>query len=85
MDSSGNIIDGSNYTDFRDYSKYLATHDDRLARAFAGKLLSFATGRELGFSDRAEMERIVADTAQNKHRLRDLLHRIIKSEIFLNK
>ena len=28
---------------------------------------------------------IVADTAQNKHRLRDLLHRIIQSEIFLNK
>jgi len=81
----GHFIDGSTYADFRDYRNYLATHDDRLARAFAGKLLTFATGRELGFSDRAELDRIVADTAQNKHRLRDLLHRIIQSEIFLNK
>ena len=85
VDSSGKFPDGSSYRDFRDYRNYLATHDDRLARAFAGKLLTFATGRELGFSDRAELERIVADTAQNKHRLRDLIHRIINSEIFLNK
>jgi hypothetical protein len=85
VDSSGKFLDGSSYQDFRAYRDYLAKHDDRLARAFAGKLLTFATGRELGFSDRAELDRIVADTARNKHRLRDLLHRIIQSEIFLNK
>ena len=85
VDSSGQFTDGSTYTDFAAYRDYLATHDDRLARAFAGKLLTFATGRELGFSDRAELDRIVADTAQNNHRLRDLIHRIIQSEIFLNK
>ena len=85
VDSSGKFLDGSSYRDFRAYREYLAKHDDRLARAFAGKLLTFATGRELGFSDRAELDRIVADTSQNKYRLRDLLHRIIKSEIFLNK
>ena len=67
--SSGKFLDGSAYTDFHAYRDYLAKHDDRLARAFAGKLLTFATGRELGFSDRAELDRIVADTAQNKHRL----------------
>ena len=85
VDSSGKFLGGSAYTDFRAYRDYLAKHDDRLARAFAAKLLTFATGRELGFSDRAELDRIVADTAQNKHRLRDLFHRIIQSEIFLNK
>jgi len=85
VDSSGQFTDGSTYTDFAAYRDYLATNDDRLARALAGKLLTFATGRELGFSDRAELDRIVADTAQNKHRLRDLFHRIIQSEIFLNK
>ena len=85
VDSSGQFTDGSTYTDFSAYRDYLATHDDRLARALASKLLTFATGRELGFSDHAELDRIVADTAQNKHRLRDLFHRIIQSEIFLNK
>jgi len=85
VDSSGKFLDGSSYRDFRAYRDYLARHDDKLARAFTGKLLTFATGRKLGFSDRAELERIITDTSQNKHRLRDLLHRIIQSEIFLNK
>ena len=85
VDSSGKFLDGTRYQDFRAYRDYLAKHDDRLARAFAGKLLTFATGRELGFSDRDELDRIVADTAQNNYRIRDLLHRIIQSEIFLNK
>ncbi len=85
VDSSGKFLDGTRYQDFRAYRDYLAKYDDRLARAFAGKLLTFATGRELGFSDRAELGRIVADTSQNNYRIRDLLHRIIQSEIFLNK
>jgi len=85
VDSSGKFLDGTRYQDFRAYRDYLAKHDDRLARAFAGKLLTFAAGRELGFSDRAELDRIVADTSQNNYRIRDLLHRIIQSEIFLNK
>ena len=51
VDSSGQFTDSSTYTDFSAYRDYLATHDDRLARALASKLLTFATGRELGFSD----------------------------------
>ena len=85
VDSSGKFLDGSRYQDFRSYRDYLARHDDRLARAFAGKLLTFATGRELGFSDRTELDRIVVDTAPNKHRVRDLFHHIIQSKIFLSK
>jgi len=85
VDSSGEFPDGGIYHNFLAYRDYLATHDDRLARTFAAKLLTFATGRELGFSDRTELDRIVSDTAKNNHRLRDLLHRIIQSDIFLNK
>ena len=85
VDSSGHFIDGSTYTDFVGYCNYLAAHDDQLTNAFARKLLTFATGRELGFSDRTEINRIVKDSAKNNHRLGDLFHRIINSEIFLNK
>ena len=85
VDSSGHFIDGSTYTDFVGYCNYLAAHDDQLTNAFARKLLTFASGRELGFSDRTEINRIVKDSAKNNHRLGDLFHRIINSEIFLNK
>ena len=85
VDSSGHFTDGNTYAGFPEYRDYLATRDEELAKAFAMKLLTFATGRELGFSDRLEVARIIEDTVKNGHRLRDLFHRIIQSEIFLNK
>ena len=85
VDSSGKFADGSQYTDFPGYKAYLAGQQEHLARAFAKKLLTFATGRELGFSDRDELDRIVHQSAKNDHRLRDLLHLVVGSEIFLRK
>lgn len=37
---------------FREFRDLLATREDTLARNFVSKLLTFATGREMGFSDR---------------------------------
>jgi hypothetical protein len=85
VDSSGHFTDGNTYAGFPEYRDYLAARDEELAKAFAMKLLTFATGRELGFSDRSEVARIIEDTGENGHRLRDLFHRIIQSKIFLNK
>ena len=58
---------------------------ERSCTGFCKKLLTFATGRELGFSDRDEIERIVTQSAKNEYRLRELLHLVIGSKIFLNK
>ena len=56
-----------------------------LTRALAKKLLTFATGRELGFSDRAEVERMVKESARTGYRVRDLIHLVIGSRIFQSK
>ena len=85
VDSSGQFIDGTEYQDFLGYKTHLSSLQEDLARAFAKKLLTFATGRELGFSDRGEIERIVTQSAKNEYRLRELLHLVIGSKIFLNK
>ena len=85
VDSSGQFIDGTEYQDFLGYKTHLASLQEDLARAFAKKLLTFATGRELGFSDRGEIERIVTQSEKNEYRLRELLHLVIGSKIFLNK
>ena len=69
MDASGKFVDGHVYQDFRAYRDYLATHDDRLARA----CLQAATrhGPRTRLST-ALLDRIVHDVAKNKHRVRDL-------------
>ena len=63
----------------------LGENEVLLARALVGKLLTFATGRELGFSDREEVERIVSQCSAGGYRAGDLLHAAISSNIFQSK
>ena len=48
-------------------------------------MLAYATGRLLEADDRGEVNRIVSEMKQNGNRLRDLVHLVVQSELFLNK
>jgi hypothetical protein len=85
VDASGALADGRVFSDFVGFRDLLASDGDLLARAFTTKLLTFATGREIGFSDRDEVERIVQMTRPRGHRLRDLMRAVVSSEIFRTK
>jgi hypothetical protein len=85
VDSSGEFSDGKSFADIHDFMFGLAENEKLLARAFVRKLLTFATGRELGFSDREEVERIVSQCSGGGYRAGDLLHAVISSNIFQSK
>jgi hypothetical protein len=85
VDSSGEFSDGKSFSDIHDFMSGLAENEKLLARAFVRKLLTFATGRELGFSDREEVERIVSQCSGSGYRAGDLLHAAISSNIFQSK
>jgi hypothetical protein len=85
VDAAGQMADGRSFDDFRQFRELLAQDKPLLARAFATKLLTFATGREMGFSDRAEIERIVAASQKTNYGVRDLLWQVVQSEIFRRK
>ena len=85
VDSSGQLLDDRRFTDFKQFRDYLAQDQDVLARTLARKLLTFATGRELGFSDRDEIEQIVKTSSSTKYGVRDLIHLVVQSEIFRSK
>lgn len=82
VDPSGTTREGHAFADYRQYRDLLAADEDRLARAFATKLLTFATGREMGFSDRAPIEDIVRRSRQQGYGIRDLIHLVVQSPIF---
>ena len=48
-------------------------------------MLSYATGRLLEAGDRGEVDRIVEELAKDEYRLRDLVHLVVQSDIFLAK
>ena len=85
VDASGTLVSGESFDGFQDFRDLLARDPSRLAESLATKLLTFATGREMGFSDREEIARIVQQTAGQQYRVRDLIHQVLLSEIFREK
>jgi hypothetical protein len=85
VDSSGELPDGRKFADVRQLKQCLASDPDQLARNLAQQLTIYATGAPIGFSDRAVIEKILAENRKNHYGVRDLVHEIVQSELFLNK
>jgi hypothetical protein len=85
VDASGALADGRKFNGPDEFRKLLLAEPDRFAKALTEKLATFATGRDLGFSDRATIAAIVQANAQAKRGFRDLIHELIQNELFLMK
>jgi len=85
VDASGQLQDGRTFTDYAAFRDLIAQDQALLAKAFVTKLLTFATGREMGFSDRPEINQIVAKAGESGYGLRDLVLLAVSSEIFRTK
>jgi hypothetical protein len=82
VDASAQLPDGRTVTDVRDFKKHLAANTDQLTRNLTRKLMTYALGRQIGFSDRSAVEAIVRQTGQNKYGFRSLVHSIVQSPTF---
>ena len=76
--------DGRKFSGVRQYKQLLLEDKTAMPRALARLLLSYSLGRELGFADRAEVERIVTATAGKEYGLRSLIHEVVRSKTFLS-
>jgi hypothetical protein len=85
VDATGQLDDGRKFNGFNEFRSHLIAQKPLLARAFVTKLLTFATGREMGFSDREEIMQIVNRSANDGFRVGDLLKLVIASKIFQTK
>jgi len=78
------LPDGRDIRNINDLKKLLLEDKDQLARALAGKLLIYATGRGPRFSDRAVIKEIVSRLRTKNYGLRSLIHEVVQSRAFLN-
>lgn len=85
VDASGQFPDGHQFADYREFRDHLAGEKELLAKTLFEKLLTFATGRELGFSDRPEIQQLVNEAAKSDYGVREMIHLAIASEIFQSK
>jgi len=85
VDPSYTLADGRAFADLAGFKKLLLSDPDALARNLAAKLITYATGAGISFSDREVVEGIVARTRSTDHGLRSILHEVVQSRVFLNK
>ncbi|MSU64895.1 MAG: DUF1592 domain-containing protein [Opitutus sp.] len=85
VDPSGQLANGRDFQDVRDFKRLLLKDEAQLARNLAKQLSIFATGAPVRFSDRAKIEAIVQKAKPTQYGARSILDALIESELFLNK
>lgn len=85
VDATGTMKDGTVLNDVTDLKRYLVENIDIFGNCLAEKLLVYATGRDLGFGDTKEVERIVAEVRESGNGFQDLIVALVLSESFRTK
>ncbi len=85
VDCSGVMPDGRSFAEVNELRDLLAADPERLARAFAEQLVTYATGSAIRFSDRKAIDEILSKTESNRHGLRAILHEVVQSNLFRQK
>jgi mono/diheme cytochrome c family protein len=85
VDSAGELPDGRPFQDVRELKRLLAQDEVPIARNLVRQLAVFATGAPVRFSDRDEVEKILAAAQANRYGVRSIVNTIVQSELFRNK
>jgi len=82
VDCSGQTGDGFTFTDIRDFKQHLMKSKEQVARNLVSLLITFATGAEIQFADRREVEAILHRHEAANYPLRRLIHEVVSSRMF---
>ena len=85
VDPSGTLADGRSFKDVEELKQLLLADPDAIAANLARQLTIYATGAPIRFSDRDEIDRIVAATKPSQHGLRTLVKQVVLSDLFRTK
>ncbi len=83
VDTTGKLLDGRTFTNITDLKTLIASDPRQLARNLLHQFTIYATGTPVRFSDRPEIESLLNTCAKDNYPIRDLLHALIQSPIFL--
>ncbi len=85
VDASGQLLDGRSFRDIHELKAILAGDSRQLARNLLHQLTLYATGTPVRFADREEVEAILDAGAPDGYRVRDLVHALVQSGIFVGR
>ena len=83
VDAGGVTPDGAAFAGIEEYKQILLEHEvDQVARHVVSQLLVYATGAEIEFADRDEVERILEQGRDREYPLKTMLHQVVQSDLF---
>lgn len=85
VDASGQLPDGTEFTDITGLKKLLLTRNEQFARCLSEKILTYATGRSLDLFDRQVIARMIEEVKAGEYGLQDIVVAVVQSESFRNK
>ena len=85
IDTSATMANGREVAGIVEFKEMLKERKTLVVSCLTKKMLTYATGRHLEPVDRGEVDRIVADLGKKDNRLRDLIHMVVQSDVFLSK
>lgn len=86
VDTTGKLPDGTELKNLEELKRYLLTErKEQFARALTSKLMAYALGRSLEFSDEPLIEEIAKKSLKNDLRLQSLVQSIVTCRVFLTK
>jgi hypothetical protein len=85
VDAAGNMADGRIFDDIDGLKKLLLADPDQIARNLIQQLLTYSTGAEISFADRAVVDDILKRTRSKKYGLRSIIREVVQSPLFQTK
>lgn len=85
IDATGTLHDGTTIEGAGSIKEYLLDRPEQFAHCLTEKLMVYALGRRMGFTDRDDIDKIVEEASEDGYGLRDLIKNVVISEPFLSK
>ena len=83
VDPSGVTSAGDAFAGIEEYKRLLLEHEvEQVARHLTSQLLVYATGAEIEFADRDEVERIVTELSDSGYPVRTMIYQVVQSDLF---
>lgn len=85
VDASGVTADGRTFKGIRDFKRLLLTQEEEIASNVLSNLVVYATGGEIQFADRDEIDQLVQRSREEEFSLRTMIHMVVQSQLFREK
>ena len=85
VDPTGNLADGSEFTEIRSFKKLLLKDERAIARNIANQFITYATGTPVRFGDRPALENILNNARESGYAIGTIIQEIIQSPLFQDK